>query len=258
MPSESADPRFEVRRAELADFERIYDAVDDAFEVKRPREMYDWLYRKCPLGPARCWLLVEKATEVVVNVAGRVSWPLARGDQPLEGAIVADNATIPRYQRQGQGLGELRGQGTPVAPTFLFVAGYVAMWCLFSVGATAAQWALERAALLSPNMVATSPGLGAVLLGAAGIYQLTPAKDACLRHCRSPAYFLSEHWRPGMAGAFRMGIVHGAWCLGCCWILMALLFVGGVMNLLWVAAIALFVLLEKALPLGDRGGRLAG
>jgi hypothetical protein len=106
VPSESADPRFEVRRAELADFERIYDAVDDAFEVKRPREMYDWLYRKCPLGPARCWLLVEKATEVVVNVAGRVSWPLARGDQPLEGAIVADNATIPRYQRQG--LGELR------------------------------------------------------------------------------------------------------------------------------------------------------
>jgi predicted metal-binding membrane protein len=149
-------------------------------------------------------------------------------------------------------------QGTPVAPTFLFVAGYVAMWCLFSVGATAAQWALERAALLSPNMVATSPGLGAVLLGAAGIYQLTPAKDACLRHCRSPAHFLSEHWRPGLAGAFRMGIVHGAWCLGCCWILMALLFVGGVMNLLWVAAIALFVLLEKALPLGDRGGRLAG
>ena len=106
MASECADPRFEVRRAELADFERMYDAVDDAFEVKRPREMYDWLYRKCPLGPARCWLLVEKATEVVVNVAGRVSWPLARGDQPLEGAIVADNATIRRYQRQG--LGELR------------------------------------------------------------------------------------------------------------------------------------------------------
>ena len=151
-----------------------------------------------------------------------------------------------------------RRQGTPVAPTFLFVGGYVAMWCLFSVGATAAQWGLERAALLSQSMVATSPGLGAVLLGAAGIYQLTPAKDACLRHCRSPANFLSEHWRPGLAGAFRMGIVHGAWCLGCCWILMALLFVGGVMNLLWVAAIALFVLLEKALPLGDRGGRVAG
>jgi predicted metal-binding membrane protein len=151
-----------------------------------------------------------------------------------------------------------RRQGTPVAPTFLFVSGYIVMWCLFSVGATAAQWALERAALLSPSMVATSPALGAVLLGAAGVYQLTPAKDACLRHCRSPALFLAEHWRPGLAGALRMGLEHGAWCLGCCWILMALLFVGGVMNLLWVAAIALFVLLEKALPLGDRGGRLAG
>ena len=151
-----------------------------------------------------------------------------------------------------------RRQGTPVAPTFLFVGGYIIMWCLFSVGATAAQWALERAALLSPHMVATSPALGAVLLGAAGVYQLTPAKDACLRHCRAPAHFLAEHWRPGLAGALRMGLEPGAWCLGCCWILMALLFVGGVMNLLWVAAIALFVLLEKALPLGDRGGRVAG
>lgn len=106
VPSACADPRFEVRRAELADFERMYDAVDDAFEVKRPRAMYDWLYRKSPLGAARCWLLVERATGVVVNVAGRVSWPLAHGDQPLEGAILADHATIRRYQRQG--VGELR------------------------------------------------------------------------------------------------------------------------------------------------------
>jgi hypothetical protein len=106
IPSECADPRFEVRRAELADFERMYDAVDDAFAVKRPRKVYDWLYRESPLGPARCWLLVEKATGVVVNVAGRVGWPLARGHEPMEGAILADNATIRRFQRQG--IGELR------------------------------------------------------------------------------------------------------------------------------------------------------
>jgi predicted metal-binding membrane protein len=87
---------------------------------------------------------------------------------------------------------------------------------------------------------------------------MTPAKEACLRHCRSPAHFISEHWRPGWAGAFRMGLEHGAFCLGCCWALMGLLFFGGVMNLLWIAAITLFVLLEKVLPFGARSGRLAG
>jgi predicted metal-binding membrane protein len=97
-----------------------------------------------------------------------------------------------------------------------------------------------------------------VLLIAAGVYQLTPFKNACLRHCRSPAYFIAENWRPGAAGALRMGAVHGAFCLGCCWILMGLLFVGGVMNLLWIAGISLFVLLEKILPQGVGGGRAAG
>jgi predicted metal-binding membrane protein len=107
-------------------------------------------------------------------------------------------------------------------------------------------------------MVATSPVLGAALLIAAGVYQLTPLKSTCLRHCRSPAHFLSGHWRDGTGGAFRMGLDHGLSCLGCCWALMALLFVGGVMNLLWVATIALFVLLEKLIPHGAGGGRLAG
>jgi len=149
-------------------------------------------------------------------------------------------------------------QGSPLAPTAVFVAGYLSMWALFSAAATAAQWGLERAALLSPAMVATSPALGAALLIAAGIYQLTPLKRACLRHCRSPAHFLSGHWRDGTAGAFGMGLEHGAYCLGCCWVLMGLLFVGGVMNLLWIAAIALFVLVEKLVPHGAGGGRLAG
>jgi predicted metal-binding membrane protein len=149
-------------------------------------------------------------------------------------------------------------QGETIAPTAVFVAGYIAMWLLFSVAATGLQWALERAALLSPMMVSTSPMLGASLLVAAGIYQMTPQKDACLRHCRSPVYFISEHWRPGLRGAFRMGLVHGAYCLGCCWLLMGILFFGGVMNLLWIGAITIFVLLEKVLPLGVTGGRVAG
>jgi predicted metal-binding membrane protein len=149
-------------------------------------------------------------------------------------------------------------EGTPVAPTAAFVSGYVVTWTLFSLGATLLQWALERAALLSSMMVSTSPALGASLLIGAGLYQLTPYKNACLRHCRMPMHFIAEHWRPGTAGAFRMGLEHGAFCLGCCWLLMGLLFLGGVMNLLWIAAITLFVLLEKLLPLGDSGGRVAG
>jgi len=149
-------------------------------------------------------------------------------------------------------------EGTPVAPSAAFVTGYLAMWTLFSLAATLSQWALEWTALLSPMMVSTSPVLGAGLLVAAGIYQLTPFKDACLEHCRSPAHFIAGHWRPGTPGALRMGIEHGAYCLGCCWVLMGLLFFGGVMNLLWIAAITLFVLLEKVVPHGAGGGRWAG
>jgi predicted metal-binding membrane protein len=149
-------------------------------------------------------------------------------------------------------------QGAPVAPTIVFVAGYVLMWSLFSIAATAAQASLDRLALLSPAIRSASPSLGGVLLAAAGVYQLTPLKRSCLQHCRAPAHFISQHWRSGAAGALRMGLEHGAYCLGCCWILMGLLFVGGVMNLLWVAAIAAFIMLEKTIPFGETGGRLVG
>ncbi len=149
-------------------------------------------------------------------------------------------------------------QGATLAPTFVFALGYVAVWTLFSVGATAAQWGLERAALLSPMLALASPVFGGALLVAVGLYQWSPAKDACLDHCRAPAGFLAAHWRPGISGAFRMGVVHGSYCLGCCWLLMCLLFFGGVMNLLWVAGLTLFVLLEKAVPRGAWLGRLAG
>jgi len=151
-----------------------------------------------------------------------------------------------------------RAGGSAVAPPFVFVAGYVAVWTLFSAGATAAQWQLERTALLSPMLASTSPLFGGALLVAAGLYQWTPWKSACLDQCRAPALFFAAQWRDGTLGAFRMGAVHGAYCLGCCWALMGLLFFGGVMNLLWIGGITLFVLLEKAAPHGRTAGRLAG
>jgi predicted metal-binding membrane protein len=132
------------------------------------------------------------------------------------------------------------------------------VWTGFSALATVAQWGLHVAALLSPGMVATSPWLGGGLLLAAGIFQWTPLKNACLRQCRSPVNFLLQSWREGPTGALVMGLRHGAYCAGCCWFLMALLFVAGVMNLLWVATIMAFVLLEKAAPKGDWIARFGG
>ncbi len=151
-----------------------------------------------------------------------------------------------------------REKGHAVASTGTFAAGYLAVWAAFSLAATLLQWGLEEAALLSPMMVSTSPVLGGGLLIAAGIYQWTPLKHACLKHCRSPLHFLAHGWRKGSGGAFVMGLEHGAFCVGCCWFLMGLLFAGGVMNLLWVAAIAAFVLVEKVLPHGVLTGRLSG
>ena len=147
---------------------------------------------------------------------------------------------------------------SPVKLASYFTLGYLVVWAFFSALATAGQWGLERSALLSSMMGSTSLALGAGLLIAAGLYQLTPLKQACLRHCRSPLHFISAHWRNGPAGAVRMGIEHGAFCLGCCWFLMLLLFYGGVMNLYWIIGLALFVLLEKAIPLGHWLGRATG
>ncbi len=147
---------------------------------------------------------------------------------------------------------------TPYMSTAGFVGGYLAVWTAFSAAAVFAQWGLDAAALLSPMMVSTSPYLGAGLLAAAGVYQLTPWKNACLSHCRSPFAFFQQHWRTGRLGAFRMGARHGAYCLACCWALMLLLFLGGVMNLMWIAAISVFVLLEKAAPFGRHAARFTG
>jgi len=144
----------------------------------------------------------------------------------------------------------------PLIHTSAFLAGYVVVWTIFSVTATAMQYGLEQAALLSPMMISASPVFGGIVLLVAAVYQWTPYKNACLRRCRSPVWFLSTYWRDGANGALRMGLAHGAYCLGCCWALMLLLFVGGVMNLLCIAAITIFVLAEKVLPRGHDIGRV--
>jgi predicted metal-binding membrane protein len=149
-------------------------------------------------------------------------------------------------------------QGTSVASTIWFASGYVTMWTMFSLLATFMQYALERWGLLSPMMVSASVTLGATLLVVAGIYQLTPWKDVCLKHCQSPAIYLATRFKPGITDAVGLGARHGAYCLGCCWAIMVLLFLGGVMNLLWVAAITAFVLAEKLLPAQFQIARVSG
>ena len=148
--------------------------------------------------------------------------------------------------------------GAPRLP-FVFLSGYLVVWAGFSLLATAAQWLLELNGYVSPMMmVLVSNTLAGIVLLAAGLYQFTPLKDACLNHCRSPLAFLIGSHRPGAGGAFRMGLEHGAFCLGCCWFLMALLFVGGIMNLYWIAGLAVYVAVEKLTPSGRTVGRIAG
>lgn len=139
----------------------------------------------------------------------------------------------------------------PRPATGSFLAGYLVAWSAFSLGATGLQFLMERVDLLTPMLMASqSRWLSGAVLVSAGIYQLSPVKDVCLRHCRNPAQFLASHYRAGSMGALRMGLAHGAFCVGCCWLLMALLFVGGVMNLAWIALLTLMVAAEKLLPLG--------
>jgi predicted metal-binding membrane protein len=138
------------------------------------------------------------------------------------------------------------------------VIGYVAAWTGFSIAATLAQEVLHSAALVSSMGIGTSRIFGGIVLMATGIFQWTPLKNACLHHCRSPIGFMLTEWRDGNRGAFQMGLHLGAYCVGCCWLLMALLFIAGVMNLWWIAAITAFVLLEKVAPAGLWIARASG
>jgi predicted metal-binding membrane protein len=167
---------------------------------------------------------------------------------PSAAPMILLYATIAR--RPGQARGEMK--------TASFVGGYIVVWALFSAAAVALQFRLEQAALLSSMMEMTSIALAGAILILAGLYQWTPLKRACLRRCRSPLDFLMTEWREGGVGAFVMGLRHGLYCLGCCWLLMLLLFVGGIMNLVWIAALAVFVLIEKIAPAGYWIGRAAG
>jgi predicted metal-binding membrane protein len=149
-------------------------------------------------------------------------------------------------------------RGSTLPATWTFAAGYLLVWTGFSVAATALQAALEAAALMTPAMTVASAGLGALALVAAGVYQVTPLKQACLYKCRHPLEFFMTRWRAGSAGALRMGLEHGAYCLGCCWALMLLLFAGGVMNLAVIVALTLWVLVEKFAPFGEQTAKVSG
>ncbi len=148
---------------------------------------------------------------------------------------------------------ESRGDDAMIPPTWMFLGAYLGAWLLFSIVAASAQHAL-----IGPSMTVGDRWAVAALLIAAGVYQLSPLKYACLGQCRSPAQFLSRYWQPGVIGAIRLGIRHGAYCLGCCWMLMALLFVGGVMNFAWIAGLTLIVGIEKLVPRGEQFARVTG
>jgi predicted metal-binding membrane protein len=150
-----------------------------------------------------------------------------------------------------------QNQRNPFA-TAVFVLGYLAAWVGFSAAATLAQWGLHTAVMLSPDMGIGNPIAGGAILVVAGLFQWTPLKHVCLSHCRSPQGFFMTEWRDGARGAFRMGLRHGGYCVGCCWLLMCILFVAGVMNLAWVAVIAAFILAEKVSPAGQWVSRAAG
>jgi predicted metal-binding membrane protein len=151
-------------------------------------------------------------------------------------------------------------KGKPLAATGWFAAGYFLTWIGFSLAATLVQWMIERAALLDSRMASASNVFGGIVLIAAGVYQWSPLKDVCLAQCQSPIGFLMRYggFRGDLPGCLLMGLRHGAYCIGCCWVLMALLFVGGVMNVLWIALLAVLVLLEKLAPFGRWIARAAG
>jgi predicted metal-binding membrane protein len=188
------------------------------------------------------------ATDFALNMA--IWWAMMPGMMlPSAAPMILTFSTINRQK-------QTRGQ--PFVPTIMFTSGYLIAWGLFGIFAALADWGLERAALISPMTGRLSPMLGAIVVTAAGIFQLTPLKSVCLTHCRSPFNFVVNHWREGTAGALRMGLEHGLYCLGCCWFLMALLFAAGIMSLLWMAVITVFVFIEKLFPAGQWIARTSG
>jgi predicted metal-binding membrane protein len=168
---------------------------------------------------------------------------------PSAAAMVLTFAAVQRHRHE---------RSLPYTPTGLFLLGYLALWSAYSLVATLLQWGLHDASMLTPMVATARPVLGGALLVVAGVYQFTPLKHACLAKCRSPLGYLLSGWREGRWGALAMGIQRGSECVACCWLLMLLLFVAGVMNLLWVAIIATYVLVEKVAPGGHRISQAMG
>ncbi len=222
---------------------------------------------------ALAWWHVLSGAGTGMSVLGMSTWrfpPPAAASSPIEwtpshalamlmmwwvmmvAMMVPSAAPIILLHARTRKRAELRGQKTAAfGSSAAFTAGYLVNWLAFSIMATGLQWLLEHTGALNSMMMwPTSPTLTVALLGAAGLYQLTPLKSVCLEHCRSPVEYLARHWQPGHFGALRMGMEHGLYCTGCCWVLMLLLFAGGVMNLVWIAGLTLIVLAEKFLPGG--------
>ncbi|GAC1436447.1 MAG: DUF2182 domain-containing protein [Burkholderiaceae bacterium] len=153
---------------------------------------------------------------------------------------------------------EITARASALSPVGAFAAGYLLAWLLFSIVASAVSIFLETHGLASTMSGIGGRRVSAAIVIVAGFYQFSPFKTSCLAHCRSPAAFLSRHWRPGALGALRLGVLHGTYCVGCCWALMALLFVGGVMDLLWIVGLTALVLIEKLVPNGPLIGRGIG
>ena len=203
------------------------------------------------------WLLLYWGATNMDSAAAQLTMPMSDWSAAnwlavfIMWAVMMAAMMLPTAMPMVSVFGILNKSRGEAGRTVAFVAGYVALWTAFGAAATGAQWTLQAKGLLSPMIVSMSPVLSAALLMIAGVFQFTPLKQACLRACRSPLGFLLTDWRRGLWGAARMGVRHGLYCLGCCWALMTLLFVGGVMNLLWIAALTLLVAMEKLAPKGD-------
>ena len=214
------------------------------------------------------WWIVVMARDMYGPMTGASAWMMTpRWDGPHLVLLWAMWAVMmtgmmlpsagPMILLAGDGARQADGK-VRARRTYLLASGYLVVWALFSVGATALQWWLARLLVINPMMEVSSRRAGAVFLAVAGIYQWTPWKRACLATCQSPLAFLMRRWRSGAWGAFRMGVEHGAYCVGCCWALMLLLFAGGVMNLTVIAGLTAFVAFEKLAPVGVHSARVSG
>jgi len=188
------------------------------------------------------------AADFALNIA--IWWAMMPGMMlPSAAPMILTFATINRRKRE---------RTQPFVPTIVFTSGYLIAWGAFGIFATLVDWGFEGVALISPMTGRLIPIAGAVIVAAAGLYQLTPLKSVCLTHCRSPFDFVLNHWRDGPTGSLQMGLEHGLYCLGCCWFFMTLLFAAGIMSLLWMAVITVFVLVEKLFPGGEWIARSSG